>query len=138
MFSKLIRLGKDAELATTKTGKQVLRIIGAYDIGYGDSKRTQWIECALWGDRGAKVAQYMTKGTQIVVYLDDLESDAYEGKNGIGSKLKGRVVSFEFAGSKDSEQVAQQTTQAYHQQGQQQAPKQSASFDDDFNDDIPF
>ncbi len=138
MFTKLIRLGKDSEMGTTGSGKQVLNFVGAYDIGYGDNKKTQWVECSLWGDRGQKVAQYLLKGSQIVVTLDDLHSDAYTGKNGIGSKLKGRVVSFDFAGEKPQQSQAPQ--QQYQQQRPQQQPQQQPAPTgfDDFDEDIPF
>lgn len=135
MFTKLIRLGKDSEMGTTGSGKQVLNFVGAYDIGYGDNKKTQWVECSLWGDRGQKVAQYLLKGSQIVVTLDDLHSDAYTGKNGIGSKLKGRVVSFDFAGERPQHSQAPQQQQQAPQQVQQQPAPQGF---DDFDSDIPF
>ncbi len=136
MFTKLIRLGKDSELGTTQSGKQVLNFVGAYDVGYGDNKKPQWVECSLWGDRGQKVAQYLLKGSQIVVTLDDLQSDAYQGKNGVGSKLKGRVVSFDFAGERPQQSQAPQQQQQAPQQPVQQQPAPTGF--DDFNEDIPF
>lgn len=45
MFIKVIRLGKDGVLGATTTGTQVLNLVGAYDIGWGVNKKTQWIEC---------------------------------------------------------------------------------------------
>ena len=59
------RLGRDAELKTTTGGTKVLSFSIADDIGWGDKKRTQWIACALFGERAEKLAQYLTKGTLI-------------------------------------------------------------------------
>ncbi len=135
MFTKLVRLGKDSELKATSTGKQLLIVTAVYDVGYGDNKKPQWIEAVLWGDRGAKMAQYFTKGTQLVLTLDDVESEGYQSQraeNGVGSKLKAKIVSFDFAGKPQHSQ--QQTAP---QPAPQQAPQPPAGFDD-FNDDIPF
>lgn len=152
MFTKLIRLGRDAELKTTTSGKAVCEFTGAYDIGYGDNKHPQWVKCSLWGDRGAKVAQYLTKGSQVVVTLDDLKSRAYinnQTNEPVGT-LEGRVVSFDFAGDKQNTQQTQ-IQQAPQQQTPQaggynpniaphQAPQgqQQPSGFDDFSDDIGF
>lgn len=62
------RLGRDAEIKTTQGGTKVLSFSIADDIGWGDKKRTQWINCALFGDRAEKLAQYMTKGTLVEVH----------------------------------------------------------------------
>lgn len=59
------RLGRDAELKTMQSGKKVLSFSIADDIGWGDKKRTQWISCALFGDRAEKLAQYLTKGSMV-------------------------------------------------------------------------
>ena len=134
MFIKLIRLGRDAELRSTPAGKQLCNFAGAYDVGYGDNKRTQWIDCTLWGDRAQKVVGHLTKGTQIVICGDDLEVETFQKNDQTqGVKLKCRVVSFDFAGgiTVQREQVQPPVQQA---PTQQQAP---AGFDE-FDDDIPF
>ena len=84
MFSKLVRLTRDAELQTTNAGKQVCRISAAYDVGWGENKTTVWVEGSLWGDRGQKLAQYLTKGSQLVIHGDDVEPNAYQKKDGSG------------------------------------------------------
>lgn len=143
MFTKLIRLGRDSESKVTQSGKKVLEFTGAYDVGYGQNKRTQWVKCSLWGERGEKVQQYLLKGSQVVVTLDDLEAEAYIKKNtseAVGA-LKGRVVSFDFAGERPQNyQQASTGTAPQQQQAPQAAPQQQAvpTGFDDFDDDIPF
>lgn len=145
-FSKLVRLGKDAELATTASGKAVCKIVAAYDVGWGDNKKTVWVEASWWGDRPAKVAQYMTKGTQIVIHADDVEPDAYQGKNGLQTKLKMNVTNVELVARDSGAQNAKpypmtNPQQAYKAPDQQYKPQPSLSAPqsfDDFSDDIPF
>jgi len=108
MFSKLVRLTKDAELATTPSGKQVLKISCCYDVGWGDSKRTVWVDASMWGDRGAKIAQYLLKGSQTVIHADDVECEAYQGKNGLSTKLKMTVINVELVAKTNAESQAAQ------------------------------
>jgi single-strand DNA-binding protein len=150
MFSKLVRLGKDAELATTANGKQVCKIVAAYDVGWGDNKKTVWVDASWWGDRGSKIAQYLTKGTQIVIYADDIEPDAYQGKNGLQTKLKMNVTNVELVARSQQQpgqsyqqpqQSNRQSAQNYQaaQQGQTQQGQQAQNSEfNDFDDDIPF
>ena len=61
------RLTKDAESRYTPDGKPVLDINLAVDDGYGENKKTLWVRCSLWGERGEKLSQYLTKGGQIYI-----------------------------------------------------------------------
>jgi len=148
MFCKLIRLTRDSELRTTQSGKQVLGVSGAYDVGYGDNKRVQYVDFALWEDRGVKAAPHFLKGTAIVVYVDDLYVDPYIKKNGeLGSNLKGRIVSFDFAGKSEKPAQESHDPDNFRKKGvdnakqanneQAQTPEYPAGFDD-FSDNIPF
>lgn len=66
-FKELVRIGKDAVTRHTRAGKAVTGFSAAYDDGYGDSKKTEWLDCSAWGDRYTKLAEYLKKGTQVVV-----------------------------------------------------------------------
>jgi len=61
------KLGRDSELKTTQSGKQVLRFSVAVDVRRGNERATQWVDCAIWGDRGGKLADYLKKGTSVTV-----------------------------------------------------------------------
>lgn len=61
------RLTKDAALRYTPDGKEVADFSIAVDDGYGDSKKTIWFRCSLWGKRAVSLEQYLTKGTQVYV-----------------------------------------------------------------------
>jgi single-strand DNA-binding protein len=145
MFSKLVRLGKDAEMATTQSGKQVCKIVAAYDVGWGENKKTVWVDGSWWGDRGVKIAQYLTKGTQIVIHADDVEPDAYQGKNGLQTKLKMNISNVELVARSQQQPGQSYQPQAAPQNYQPQQPVQSAQQQPpaapvlgDFDDDIPF
>lgn len=76
------RLGRDAELRYTQGGKPVLGFAVAVDKrGPGGEKGTEWVDCSLWGDRGEKVAEYLTKG-KVVAVSGEAGARAYMGKDG--------------------------------------------------------
>lgn len=39
----------------------------AVNEGFGDTQKTDYIRCSIWRDRGAKLAQYLTKGRAVTV-----------------------------------------------------------------------
>ena len=153
MFAKLVRLGRDAEVKYTQNGDPVASLAMVYDIGFGDKKRSQWIDGALWGKRAESLGPYLTKGSQVVLYADDVELEQFMKKDGTpGAKLKCRVsdLSLISGQSQQAPQQQQQQRQPQQQQGQQQQgqqqqarqamqqSQQSGGFDDGFDDDVPF
>ena len=126
MMIKLVRIGKDAELRSAN-GKPVLSLSVVYDVGYGANKKSQWLNLAMWGAQAEKVVQYFTKGKQLVVRVDDVHIEEYNGKSG----LKGTLVSFEFVQDGKREQAQEQSAR---QPTQRQAPVSN-----DLDDlDLPF
>ena len=123
MLIKLVRIGKDAELRSAN-GKPVLSLSVVYDVGYGANKKSQWLNLAMWGAQAEKTAQYFTKGKQIVVRVDDVHIEEYNGKSG----LKGTLVSFEFVQDGQRESAPQRTQERRPQQ--RQTPSKY-DFDDD-------
>lgn len=104
------RLGSPAEVRTTQAGKKVTSFEVAQDLGFGEKKKTIWIKCAWWGDRGEKVAQYLVKGTHVSVLGRIAEVEAFTKRDGsAGSALKIDVIDLELlgGGKKDSEQSGQ-------------------------------
>lgn len=143
ILTGLVRLGRDAEARFLADGTAVANLSLAYNYGKkdADGKRpTQWIDASLWGDRATKLEEYLTKGTQIDVVLEDIHGEAFERKDGgSGYSLRARVVSLEFA-SKPADQRGEQKP------AREAAPKTAArpaaggpkgSFAD-MDDDIPF
>ncbi|AUR91996.1 primosome PriB/single-strand DNA-binding protein [Vibrio phage 1.168.O._10N.261.52.A10] len=134
MFSKLVRIGRDAELKYTPTGTAILEINAVYDIGFGDKKESQWIRLAMFGQRAEKLQSHFTKGTQILVHADDIKARAYMSKSGeAGCSLEGKLVEFQFAGGGQ-----QQAPQQYSAPQQQQVTPQMKDSDFGDMDEIPF
>lgn len=137
--SGLFRLGRDAEIRTIPSGEQVVELALAYNFGkkgQDGNRPSQWIKGSFWGDRAAKVAPYLRKGDQVVVHLSDLHIETYEGKNGPGSSLVGRVDDVELVASGQGQQAARQAAPQRQapQPARQQAPAGGFA---DF-DDVPF
>ena len=125
MMIKLVRIGKSAELRSAN-GKPVLSLSVVYDVGYGANKKSQWLNLAMWGAQAEKVAEHFTKGKQLVVRVDDVHIEEYNGK----SSLKGTLVSFEFVQDGKRESDPQQARQPTQRQ---------ASVSNDLDDlDLPF
>lgn len=109
----LFRIGNEPQLRFTQKGDAVLGLSLAYSYGRkGDDgkKPTQWLEAALWGKQAEALAPYLQKGGQIVASVDDLHIEEYEGKNGPGHKLAGRIVSIELVGGAQSAQKSAPST----------------------------
>ena len=124
------RLGRDAETReagdTTVTGFSV-----ALDGYAGGERSTTWVDCTLWGARGAKVAHLLTKGTSIAI-AGTGRLEIYTKRDGSqGAKITCRVDDWTFAGPRQSDNETQHTTTA--------APAPSDAPAEKFGDDeIPF
>jgi single-strand DNA-binding protein len=129
----LARIGKDAEIRYTPGGTPVLNLSLAFTFGKkgDDGKRpTQWVDASLWGQRAEGMASYLTKGKQIVAYLEDVTIQTFTKGDGTqATKMVGRLADLEFVADSQASQP------------QEPAPKPqakpSAGFDD-MEDDIPF
>ncbi|MHB1098336.1 MAG: single-stranded DNA-binding protein [Burkholderiales bacterium] len=136
MFTKAFRIGQEPQLRYTQKGDAVMGLSLAYNYGRkgeDGKKPTQWVEGSLWGKQAEALQPYLAKGGQIVATLDDLHIEEYEGKNGPGHKLVGRIVGLELVGGKPEGSSAPAQRQA--------APSPrggGASGFDDMDDDIPF
>jgi single-strand DNA-binding protein len=75
------RVGKDAELRSTQSGDKILSFSVGSDIGFGDRKQTIWLDCSIWGQRGEKLAQYITKGSSVTV-IGEFGQRTYQNKSG--------------------------------------------------------
>jgi len=115
-----------------------------YDVGFGDSKRGQWIDGTLWGKRAESLGPYLTKGTQVVLYADDVELEQFMKKDGTpGAKLKCRVNELSLVSGQSQQQAPQhQQQQAQAQNAEKAKAAVMAEWDkgptDNFDDAIPF
>ena len=122
MFTKLVRIGRDAEMKYTPQGTALLEMSCVYDVGFGDKKQSQWVKIAMFGQRAEKLVSHFTKGKQIVATMDDVKAEAWNDKatNEAKSGLSAKLVEFEFVS--DGQQQAR-PQQQYQQPAPQQAPQ---------------
>lgn len=94
------RLGRDAEVRHTQSGQSVTGFSIAVDeyVGKGE-RRTLWVDCSMWGERGEKLAQYLTKGAAVSV-SGQVGINTFDGRNGPQSKLTLRVADVTLLGGK--------------------------------------
>lgn len=131
------RLGKDAELRTTNDGTKILSFSVGSDMGYGDRKQTIWLDCSIFGARGEKLAQYLTKGSQVTV-IGEFGQRAYQNKSGetvTATTVKVMEVALQGGGQQQERQGHQAPAQSQGGYGGGRAPKPAMA---DLDDEIPF
>ena len=79
VWSFIGTVGKKGAEIKEANGKQFLTFSVAVDSGYGQKKVTTWVGCTLWGDRGAKLAEYIKAGDKIGV-TGEHGTREFEGK----------------------------------------------------------
>ena len=79
VFTASGRCGQSMEVKYTSGGKAIGQFSLPVETGYGDSKKTSWVTCKMFGERAEKLAQYITKGAAVTVtgafQLDEWEKD---------------------------------------------------------------
>ena len=90
-FNAVGRLGRDPETRFTKGGKAVSSLAIAVDSGWGENKKTTWLDGAFWGKDGQEhgLVKHLSKGSQIAVTGEiTLETfDKNDGTKGFSLKL---------------------------------------------------
>lgn len=75
------RLGKDPELRSTNSGKSVCVFTLAVDRGYGDKKKTIWVNVEAWNKTAEAIARMVTKGKRVEV-TGELDEDQWTDQSG--------------------------------------------------------
>jgi len=103
------RLTKDAEVRMTQAGKSVAGFTVASDVGFGDNKKTLFMDCSLWGKRAeGGLIQYLTKGTSVVVH-GELQPNDWTDKEGNQRKaIKLNVSDVKLVGGQQQNQGGNQ------------------------------
>src|SRR5690606_7406434 len=132
-YNAIGRVGKDAQTRFTQSGDPVTGWSLAVDSGYGDKKQTLWLDCSLWGKRGERVAEYITKGSQLGV-TGELGTREHDGKTYL--TLRVGEVSL-IGGRQDSGNTSSSGPRGGAPARERPAPQQALA--DDFDDaNIPF
>lgn len=142
----LMRLGRDAEVKTLPSGKQVANLSLVYNFGQkeGDEYPSQWVDAAFWGERAEKLAPYLVKGSLHCFTLGDVHIEKYTDKDGYeAQKLAARVDDVELGPKResgntggDAQPKRRPATAAAPRAAP--APPQSSGFDEFDSSDVPF
>ena len=117
------RLPRDAELKDVGDNK-VSNFSIASDVGFGEKKKTMWIECGMWGKRGEALNDSLKKGQQVIL-VGELSTREYEKDGQTKTSLSLNVQSLAFGSApKDSEN--------------QTMTNSTTITDNDLDDEIPF
>lgn len=136
------RLGADGELRTTQGGDKVVSLRVANDVGFGERKTTQWVECSIWGKRAESLAPHLTKGKQVVI-SGEVTLREFQKRDGTqGAGLSVRVAEIDFTGGgqrDDAGQQRQPDAGGYGGAGKgAPAGRGQTPSQDDLDNDIPF
>lgn len=116
-------LGRDCRINTVGSHTVVNFAVPATE-GYGDKKKTHWVDCAYWGKAAEAVAPYLLKGQSVCVSGEVGMKDASDK---YPAAMTCRVNSLTLTGGK-------------RDQAQQPAPAKPAAHNPatDFDDDVDF
>lgn len=84
MYNRIIlvgRLTRDPELRFTNNGTPVCQFSLAVDSGFGENKRTDFINIVVWNKQGENCSTYLSKGRMALVE-GRLQIRNYENKEG--------------------------------------------------------
>lgn len=76
------RLTRDADYRVLASGKPLLTCSVAVNTGWGEYKKTVFVKVQQWGERGANLKPYLTKGKLIGV-SGSLSVNVWQGKDGV-------------------------------------------------------
>ncbi|PCJ62490.1 MAG: single-stranded DNA-binding protein [Planctomycetota bacterium] len=94
------RLTRDPEKTYTTSGMAVTKLGIAVDSGFGDRKKTAFVDVTTWNKTAEFVASYFTKGKEMLIE-GRLDFDQWESKEGEKrSKLYITADRVSFVGSK--------------------------------------
>lgn len=74
-------LTADPVMRTTPNGKNVCNFTVAVTSGWGDNKKTDYIQVAAWGATGEVCSKYLSKGKKALV-VGSVSAKAYNDKSG--------------------------------------------------------
>ena len=74
-------LGSDPQTIQTSTGTSMCYFNLANNSGYGDKKKTNWMQIKCFGKTADNVLKYLSKGSTVLV-RGEISRDSYTAKDG--------------------------------------------------------
>jgi len=123
-------IGKDAVVRNTQQGDKLASFSVAVSTGFGDRKATTWWDVTMWGQRGEKLAPYLTKGSKVTC-VGEISQREHEGKTYL--QLRADHVGMQGDGQRQDAGEQRSTTN-----GGTSRQHQPAGYDSDLDDSVPF
>ena len=102
------RTTKDIELRYTRDNTAVGTFSLAVDTGYGDNKKTAFLNCVVFKNIAESMEKYVKKGAKIIVQAE-VNQNTYTDREGKQrSSIDFVIRSWEFAESKASQGTSEQ------------------------------
>lgn len=139
-------IGQDPELKQTQGGQTLLKFSLATSERWKDKsgqqqERTEWHNCVMWGERGEKLARFLSKGQRIFVE-GKIQYEKFEDRDGNKrTSTNINVLSITFCekkgsgGSSSSDDSGPSPYGGGYGDDGRKADKKGGAIDDD---DIPF
>jgi len=134
------RLGADAEVKTSKNGKQYVSMRVATDEFRNGEKGTAWINVTYHGDRAIKMQEYLKKGNAVSVIGVETVS-TYQNKNGetmVSRDVLADRVDFVNLGGSGSTQSNETVTETGKFKPKDEASEMATATAATSDDDLPF
>jgi single-strand DNA-binding protein len=136
-------LGKDPEIRSTGSGKRVASFSVAVDQGFGDNKRTEWVNIIAWEKLAELAEKFLKKGKQVAL-SGALQTSSWDDKTTGQKRYKTEVVARDitFMDTRDSGSETRPTRQERATPAPRTqaaaAPRATTSNEDPFGEDNPF
>lgn len=130
------RLVADAETRYTSAGTPVTSFRIAVDTGYGDHKRTDFINCVLW--KREQIGPHLTKGKPVML-TGEYQGREYEDRNGQKQRAVEIIVrDVEFQHGQPKQDGANQPSRGNQQRQQEDGLGPMFPSEADGMSDVPF
>ena len=106
-------LGKDPELKFSASGTAVCSFSVATKTGYGDRECSTWRRITIFGKRGEKAAELLTKGTAVIISGEEQNREWTDNDGNKRYSLEVVANDWSFAGSK-AQGVAAPAPESYN------------------------
>lgn len=132
-------LGKDPDIRATGSGKKVANFSLAVDQGFGDNKRTEWVNIVAF-DKLAELAEKYLKKGKTVALSGTLQTSSWDDKTSGQKRYKTEVVARDitFMDTRSSEGGQQRQNTAQPRQQAEPQARATAETNEVYDDDIPF
>lgn len=119
-------------------GTDVLNFRFAMENGWGDRKKTEFVDCALWGRRAVSMSNVLQRGTYISLFGAEFSIRGYEHNGERRVSLELRIDQFDLGPRSAAAGHDRRAADAgpIHSSGPQASDGSAAVTD--FDDEIPF